>query len=71
MPCDDDVRLAFGADRTELVIIDDGTGFELDASQRDHYGIQGMSERAHIIGAEFRITSRPGSGTEIWCVLQR
>jgi signal transduction histidine kinase len=65
------VRLAFGADRTELVLHDDGIGFDPAQVQDDHYGLRGMSERAHIIGAELRITSHRDSGTQIWCALPR
>ena len=65
------VRLAFGSDRTELVIHDDGLGFDLEAVKNGHYGLRGMEERARIIGADFRITSHPNSGTQIWCGLER
>jgi signal transduction histidine kinase len=65
------VRLACGADRIDLVIRDDGTGFDPAAVGADHYGLAGMQERASLVGATLEVTSRPGGGTEIWCSLER
>ena len=65
------VRLAYGADRTELAIADDGIGFDPTQVNDEHYGLTGMKERAAIIGADLRITSRAESGTQIWCALER
>jgi signal transduction histidine kinase len=30
-----------------------------------------MRERAAMIGASVEVNSRPGGGTEVWCVLKR
>lgn len=65
------VRLARGTDRLDLVIRDDGYGFEPTDVHPDHYGLTGMRERAAIIGATLEVNSHPGGGTEIWCLLQR
>jgi signal transduction histidine kinase len=65
------VRLAFGADRIDLVIRDDGAGFEPDDVSQDRFGLTGMRERAAMIGATLEVSSRPGSGTEVWCSLPR
>jgi len=65
------VRLAYGADRTELVIADDGMGFDPARISEQHYGITGMRERAALIDAHLQITSHPHSGTQIWCALER
>jgi signal transduction histidine kinase len=51
-----------------LRIRDDGTGIEpamLEEGRSGHYGLPGMRERARQIGAEFRIRSGVGTGTEI------
>ena len=59
-----------------IEIRDDGRGFSSarpaedaggEAGEREpgHYGIIGMKERAHHIGAEFALVSAPGSGTHI------
>ena len=65
------VRLAFGEDRTELTIRDDGKGFDPAAVDADHYGLTGMQERAAMIGATLEVTSHPESGTVVWCSLER
>jgi signal transduction histidine kinase len=66
-----DVRLDCGADRIDLVIRDDGTGFDLATVDLERYGLTGMRERAAMIGASVEVNSRPGGGTEVWCVLDR
>ena len=65
------VRLAFGSDRIDLVVRDDGVGFDPAAVDPDHYGLTGIQERAAMIGATFRVRSRPGGGTEVRCSLDR
>lgn len=52
-------------------VSDNGTGFDFFRAweQKDHWGIRGMEERAHLIGAELRIESRPGYGTTITLAL--
>jgi len=65
------VRLAFGNDRIDLVIQDDGVGFDPATVDPDHYGLTGIRERAAMIGATLKVHSRPGGGTRIWCSLER
>ena len=65
------VRLDFGADRIDLIVHDDGTGFDPGMVDLERYGLTGMRERAHMIGGEINITSYPESGTEVWCILKR
>jgi len=65
------VRLAFGEDRTELTIRDDGKGFDPSAIDADRYGLTGMQERAAMIGAMLEVNSHPESGTTVWCSLER
>ena len=65
------VRLAFGSDRIDLVIRDDGVGFDPAAVDPDRYGLTGIRERAAMIGAALKVHSRPGGGTRIWCSLLR
>jgi signal transduction histidine kinase len=53
-----------------LVIRDDGVGFEVSAVENRrasavHLGLQGMQERALILGGQLDITSTPGRGTTI------
>ncbi len=50
----------------ELVVVDDGRGFEAARGVRDSaYGLVGMRERADVIGARLLIDSAPGTGTTI------
>jgi len=65
------VRLACGVDRLDLVVQDDGVGFDPDTVSRDHYGLTGMQERASLIGATLTVSSHPTGGTEVWCSLPR
>ena len=66
-----EVRLDCGADRIDLVIRDDGAGFDPASVELERYGLTGIRERAAIIGASVEVNSRPGGGTEVWCVLKR
>jgi signal transduction histidine kinase len=65
------VRLDCGANRIDLVIWDDGVGFDPASVELERYGLTGMRERAAIIGASVEVNSRPGGGTEVWCALER
>jgi two-component system sensor histidine kinase DegS len=57
-------RLKFHHQKLEVTVEDDGKGFDLEqALSRDQVGIQGMKERAEIIGAQLVLKSTPGSGT--------
>lgn len=56
----------------DLVIADDGKGFDVNNHlepdtlvKRRHFGIVGMIERAHLIGAGINIHSMPEMGTRI------
>ncbi len=49
-----------------LEISDDGIGFDAeDVPGLSRYGLQGMRERAELIGADFQIISQAGKGTRI------
>ena len=49
----------------ELLIRDDGKGFDKDSVLAGHFGLSMMHERAEAIGARLSITSHPGAGTEL------
>lgn len=65
------VRLNCGTDRIDLVVRDDGHGFDPAATPLGRYGLTGMRERAEMIGATLEVNSPPGRGTEVWCSLDR
>ncbi|MBV9405109.1 MAG: ATP-binding protein, partial [Acidobacteriaceae bacterium] len=49
-----------------LVIRDHGPGFDVASVRgRGGLGLINMQERAHALGGELKIQSRPGFGTEI------
>ena len=53
-----------------LRIIDDGIGFDsTELTEQGRFGLTSMNDRAHAIGGEFHLTTRPGGGTEIEVVL--
>jgi ligand-binding sensor domain-containing protein/two-component sensor histidine kinase len=53
--------------RMVVRVCDNGIGFDLQAAGRKarHWGIATMRERAEAIGAEFRMVTNPGRGTEV------
>ncbi len=49
-----------------LTVSDDGVGFATDAVASEYrFGLQGMHERAELIGATLEIESSPGQGTTV------
>lgn len=51
-------------DNLLLEVGDDGNGFSLeDVSLASRHGLQGMRERADLIGADFQVISQPQEGT--------
>lgn len=57
-------------DQVEMVIQDDGIGFEvaaaqLRATQGGSIGLLGMQERATLVGGQFDLASTPGQGTVV------
>lgn len=55
-----------------LTVKDDGIGFEsVTVDTNGHFGVQGMLERADMIGAELTVSSQSGQGTQIEMILKR
>jgi len=59
-----EVELAASGGAAELRVCDDGVGFE-PAAPRSGLGLQGMAERARLVGGQLDVHSAPGAGTEI------
>jgi signal transduction histidine kinase/ligand-binding sensor domain-containing protein len=59
------LKLEYSAHTVTLSIVDDGTGFEPAEVQGEHYGLQGMRERAAAIRARFEVHSSREQGTRI------
>ncbi len=65
-------ELRFSANALEMFLTDDGDGFEPEAKSWDgHYGLQGMRERVHKFGGQFKIESQPRHGTRIQVTIPR
>jgi signal transduction histidine kinase/ligand-binding sensor domain-containing protein len=64
-----EVEIAYDPRQFRLRVRDDGRGIDpgiLEKGGRDgHWGLPGMRERATKIGAQLKLWSRPGSGTEV------
>jgi signal transduction histidine kinase len=65
------VEVHFRRREVQVVVRDDGTGFEPEGSndRRPHFGISGMRRRAEAVGGTFTLESAPGRGTTISAVL--
>ncbi len=61
------VELHYGNHQFSLRCVDNGRGFDADtvavSEHYGHWGIRGMAERAHKLGASFEYCSSTGSGT--------
>ena len=63
------VRLEYGLDNINLLIIDDGIGFDPVAINGEKYGLASMKERCTLLGGRINIESRPKRGTIIKVIL--
>jgi NarL family two-component system sensor histidine kinase YdfH len=66
------VRLVQRGPKLQLVVQDDGQGFDVDAATLcpECFGLQGMYERAQRIGATLQIKSAPQEGTRLMLTLE-
>ncbi|HLA84294.1 MAG TPA: sensor histidine kinase [Thermoguttaceae bacterium] len=63
------VRLAANGDVVRLQIRDWGTGFDTSQASAGNFGLQGMQERARLLGGRITIKSDPGKGTQVFVEL--
>jgi signal transduction histidine kinase len=62
--------LEYDHDSVALRVSDDGCGFDpASFAPDDHYGLEGMKERAKNVGGKLKIMSKVGRGTEIETVV--
>ncbi len=59
------VHLDYDATRVELLVRDDGKGFDPQRTPRGHYGLLNMRERSMKLGATLLVDSSPGNGTRV------
>ena len=61
-----DIRFIREKDALVVTVEDDGKGFDLESDKSDQgVGIQGMYERASMVGGRLDITSKAGRGTTV------
>ncbi|HEX5164500.1 MAG TPA: GAF domain-containing protein, partial [Thermomicrobiales bacterium] len=60
-----ELRLAHDGSRLALDVIDNGRGFDSDASFPGHLGLVSMRERVARVHGDVSISSTPGSGTRV------
>ena len=64
------VNLESTEEKVTLTVHDDGVGFDVEKKDKaNHYGLEGMQERAQLVGGELTVTSRPGEGTTVKLVV--
>jgi signal transduction histidine kinase len=64
------VNLESTEGKVTLTVHDDGVGFDVEKRDKaNHYGLEGMQERAQLVGGELTVTSKPGEGTTVKLVV--
>ena len=60
------VELRATPEEIQLVVRDEGAGFDVDEAQRNRgLGLVSMQERVHLVHGRFSVESKPGAGTTI------
>ena len=59
------LQIEVSLDQARLTIEDDGVGFDPDHIPEGHFGLVGMSERAHLLGGHLEVQSNLGAGTRL------
>jgi two-component system NarL family sensor kinase len=60
-----EVELMLLPDRVQMIVRDDGVGFDPSNIPEGHFGLVGLNERAKLLGGQVCISSTPGMGTII------
>lgn len=64
-----EVLFTYNFDRVQLIISDDGAGFDLESLRSGNgerrFGLEIMRERARLVGGSLEIRTRPGAGTKV------
>jgi two-component system NarL family sensor kinase len=63
------VLLAMLPHQVQLVIQDDGRGFDPNRIPKGRYGLIGLNERVKLLGGSLKVLSNPGAGTRIEAVI--
>lgn len=65
------VNVRFSGNYLALLLVDNGKGFDLQDKMNNGLGLKNLESRTHILGAEFRMTSRPDKGTKAFVCMKR
>ncbi len=63
-----DVTIRYDDSVFRVLVTDDGIGIDPDRFEsysQGHWGLQGMHERAELLGGALRLMSKPGRGTQV------
>jgi signal transduction histidine kinase len=66
-----EIELSVDNSNLYLRVGDDGGGFQAQEAKRDGIGLRVMQYRAGAIGGSLEISSQPGQGTEVRCIVPR
>lgn len=58
-------------DRVEVIVEDNGKGFEANAKQGGSFGLKGMRHRIGALRGTLNVTSRPGLGTRLAAMIPK
>ncbi|MFW5998725.1 MAG: sensor histidine kinase [Halanaerobiaceae bacterium] len=59
------VCLEFAENQVNILIVDQGQGFDIDEVNNDKFGLISMRERCDLVGGEMKINSKKNKGTRI------
>jgi NarL family two-component system sensor histidine kinase YdfH len=60
-----EVRLGTSGDKLELIISDNGIGFDPGQVPAGHFGLEGIRARARVLGASLLLDTAPSHGTRV------
>ena len=60
------LRVAATEDRIEIIVQDDGRGFDHAPDNSSADGLRNMRQRMEEIGGRFQVESKPGEGTQVF-----
>jgi signal transduction histidine kinase len=64
-----EVTVRASGGHVEVVVVDDGKGFEPEPSRPASHGLAGMRHRVEAAGGRLTVESGPGKGTRVAAVL--
>ena len=59
------LELTNSQEKVEIVIKDDGIGFDLASKRKTSFGLDNIVQRTELLGGRYNINSAPGKGTTI------